>query len=819
MTRVARHRFRIGQEWRGVSLRRAMFLIVVAGVATILLGCEEAAPEPTEPPIERPPEPEPTAPEVHVLSKSELDSGVLAVTGRSLSFARPVAYRQGDFITAEISAKTPYGMLREVTSVSADRQTVMTSEASLEDVLIEGTVTISGTLTPADLTPASRAALVESGLVAAPASGLAPAAARELRFGYDLSATDGASTLSGRIDFVLGYELTANYDGGLKNMRFSITPSSVLTVEVSAEGSFRKEWQLGELSFAPRRIPRLPFPVYFTPQMELYAGVDGGFKASVSARHTASVTVGATCADDCGNPESWHDISESAQLNASGVSFEARTAGQVRIYVAPKLTFNLVGRFGGPYLKALPYLRARAAKESGAECLHRALDAGLSGQLGGEARVTVPIWGRTLISARLDEYEFAISGPVVLWEEPCEEEPPADTEPSFGAQRVQDQAFTVGTAITALPLPAASGGNAPLTYSLRPDIPGLQFDVRARTLSGTPTATGVHTMTYRVVDSDLDAATLSFVVRINPRPGYVAFWTDATRGWSRISVRFDGSYIGALTRYRDEAPSCHDSSASSVIVTRAPGTYSYSAEDDSGNPSWSGEVTVTASRCLRYRIHCGEDRDCSPERTCTTDRNGFNSCAADAFGQLAARTGGAWWKAGSASEVPNAILAAINKAVSAGGRSFDLMFIIDVTGSMRDDISAIKSQITQIIDRIRSNGDGTQRVGLALYSDRCVTGRWFRFQDLTGDLDLIRRQVQGIGVSGGGDIPESVYDAILETIRNASWGREARYGILIGDAPPHERGDSCYMTTLEEAVSEARSTGIEVNLFPILVAN
>ena len=263
--------------------------------------------------------------------------------------------------------------------------------------------------------------------------------AGELRFGYDLSATEGGSTLSGRIDFVLGYELTATYDHGLKDMRFSITPASVLTVEVSAEGTFQKEWQLADLNFVPRRIPRLPFPVYFTPQVELYAGVDGGFEASVSARHTASVTVGAACTEDCGNPESWNDISESAQLQASGVSFEARTAGQVRIYVAPKLTFNLAGRFGGPYVKALPYLRARAARASGDECLNRTLDAGLSGQIGGEARVS--IWGRTLFAARLDEYEFGISDPVVLWEEAC----PEPTEPTPAGELTNAITFSGGT--------------------------------------------------------------------------------------------------------------------------------------------------------------------------------------------------------------------------------------------------------------------------------------------------------------------------------------------------------------------------------------
>ena len=52
------------------------------------------------------------------------------------------------------------------------------------------------------------------------------------------------------------------------------------------------------------------------------------------------------------------------------------------------------------------------------------------------------------------------------------EAPERDTAPSFGNQTVPDQSFTVSEAISALVLPAASGGNGLLSYSLTPSIPG-----------------------------------------------------------------------------------------------------------------------------------------------------------------------------------------------------------------------------------------------------------------------------------------------------------------------------------------------------------
>ncbi len=96
--------------------------------------------------------------------------------------------------------------------------------------------------------------------------------------------------------------------------------------------------------------------------------------------------------------------------------------------------------------------------------------------------------------------------------------PVADTKPSFGGQTVPDQTYTVGAPIALLVLPAATGGNPPLSYSLTPTVPGLRFAAASRTLQGTPSSVGTHSMTYRVVDADGDAATLRFEVRVAPVP-------------------------------------------------------------------------------------------------------------------------------------------------------------------------------------------------------------------------------------------------------------------------------------------------------------
>ena len=63
-------------------------------------------------------------------------------------------------------------------------------------------------------------------------------------------------------------------------------------------------------------------------------------------------------------------------------------------------------------------------------------------------------------------------------------------------------------------LPAASGGNGPLAYSLSHLPAGLAFNADARQVRGTPTATDTTVATYTVTDADGDAATLPFTITV-----------------------------------------------------------------------------------------------------------------------------------------------------------------------------------------------------------------------------------------------------------------------------------------------------------------
>ena len=69
-----------------------------------------------------------------------------------------------------------------------------------------------------------------------------------------------------------------------------------------------------------------------------------------------------------------------------------------------------------------------------------------------------------------------------------------------------------GEAMSAVTLPSASGGSGEASYTLKPSVPGLQFNAATRVLSGTPTEAGTYRMTYTATDSDGDTSALSFTI-------------------------------------------------------------------------------------------------------------------------------------------------------------------------------------------------------------------------------------------------------------------------------------------------------------------
>ena len=81
---------------------------------------------------------------------------------------------------------------------------------------------------------------------------------------------------------------------------------------------------------------------------------------------------------------------------------------------------------------------------------------------------------------------------------------------------IPDQTYTVDQPIVDLQFPRATGGNAPLIYTLAPAIPGLTLNPTTLTLEGTPTIARTEAIyTYTASDANSDSILLTFHIAIN----------------------------------------------------------------------------------------------------------------------------------------------------------------------------------------------------------------------------------------------------------------------------------------------------------------
>jgi hypothetical protein len=114
----------------------------------------------------------------------------------------------------------------------------------------------------------------------------------------------------------------------------------------------------------------------------------------------------------------------------------------------------------------------------------------------------------------------------------------------------------------------------------------------------------------------------------------------------------------------------------------------------------------------------------------------------------------------------------------------DIVFVVDDTGSMGDDIEQVKEDIDYITDRILENITSV-RFGLISYKDQPDIEYDV---PLTFDVDEFKNGVMNLEAMGGGDYEEAVKDALIMGRDNSDWRDTpvVRIMILIGDADPHD---------------------------------
>ena len=142
----------------------------------------------------------------------------------------------------------------------------------------------------------------------------------------------------------------------------------------------------------------------------------------------------------------------------------------------------------------------------------------------------------------------------------------------------------------------------------------------------------------------------------------------------------------------------------------------------------------------------------------------------------------------------------------------EVAFVLDTTSSMSGLIEGAKRKIWTIARQMVS-GRPTPAIKLGLIGYRDRGDEYItRNYDLTNDIDAMYTHLAEFRAVGGGDMPESVNQALHEAVTKLSWSKDPntlKIIFLVGDAPPHM--DYPDDVKYPEVVQLAARSGIIIN--------
>ena len=147
------------------------------------------------------------------------------------------------------------------------------------------------------------------------------------------------------------------------------------------------------------------------------------------------------------------------------------------------------------------------------------------------------------------------------------------------------------------------------------------------------------------------------------------------------------------------------------------------------------------------------------------------------------------------------------------GIALDILFVIDTTASMRDEINELKENIRFIATEVNNLPiDLDIQYGMVNYRD--IDDAYLILSTpFTNSINKFAESLEQVSAGGGGDYPEDLHTALSEGINNFAWRNGNRVGLIfvVADAPPHldYEQEEDYLAAIEKA----NEAGIKI--FPI----
>lgn len=142
--------------------------------------------------------------------------------------------------------------------------------------------------------------------------------------------------------------------------------------------------------------------------------------------------------------------------------------------------------------------------------------------------------------------------------------------------------------------------------------------------------------------------------------------------------------------------------------------------------------------------------------------------------------------------------------------NLDVMFAVDATGSMGDELEFLKNELVDIISKVHNRSTNVKpRVGMVFYRDK---GDEYVVRDFEFDTNLseVKKNLNQQYAGGGGDFEEAVDVALQNAVEQKRWSDQAnaRLLFLILDAPPHNNKQT--IERLQNTIHTASRKGIKV---------
>jgi Mg-chelatase subunit ChlD len=139
----------------------------------------------------------------------------------------------------------------------------------------------------------------------------------------------------------------------------------------------------------------------------------------------------------------------------------------------------------------------------------------------------------------------------------------------------------------------------------------------------------------------------------------------------------------------------------------------------------------------------------------------------------------------------------------------DILFVMDTTGSMGEEIVRLQDMMEIIHDNVSAvTPKPAVRFGLVLYRDKddaYVT----KIVPFTSDMIVFQDALDEIEADGGGDNPEDLQSALSDAVNKMEWNRDGvRLAFVITDAEPHLDYGQSY--TYASAARDAKAKGIKL---------